>query len=60
MLAFQGPQAPAILDRLTHVELHEVPRFSAITDTILEDVPVLMGRTGYTGEDGFELFFPAE
>jgi len=60
MLAFQGPQAPAILKRLAHVNLSEVPRFTAVTDTLFEDVPVLMGRTGYTGEDGFELFFPAE
>jgi len=60
MLAFQGPQAPAILNRLAHVNLDEVPRFSAVTDTMFEDVPVLLGRTGYTGEDGFELFFPAE
>lgn len=60
MLAFQGPQAPTILNRLTHVNLEEVPRFTAATDTIFEDVPVLIGRTGYTGEDGFELFFPAE
>ena len=58
MLAFQGPQAPAILNRLTTTNLEEVPRFTAVTDTIF-DVPVLLGRTGYTGEDGFELFFPA-
>lgn len=60
MLAFQGPKAAQILDRLTHVNLEEVSRFTAVTDTIFENVPVLMGRTGYTGEDGFELFFPAE
>ncbi len=60
MLAFQGPRAPAILNRLARVNLEEVPRFSAATDTMFEDVPVLLGRTGYTGEDGFELFFPAE
>jgi len=60
MLAFQGSKAPQILDRLTQVDLSGVARFTAIQDTILEDVPVLLGRTGYTGEDGFELFFPAE
>jgi aminomethyltransferase len=60
MLAFQGPKAPGILNRLTPVNLDEVPRFTAATDTMLEEVPVLLGRTGYTGEDGFELFFPAE
>ena len=60
MLAFQGPQAPAILKRLAHADLGRVARFTAVTDTLFEDVPTLMGRTGYTGEDGFELFFPAE
>ncbi|MBN1146565.1 MAG: glycine cleavage system aminomethyltransferase GcvT [Anaerolineales bacterium] len=60
MLAFQGPKAPEILNRLTHVDLDGVARFSAAQDTILGNVPILLGRTGYTGEDGFELFFPAE
>ncbi|NKQ34579.1 MAG: glycine cleavage system aminomethyltransferase GcvT [Chloroflexi bacterium] len=59
MLAFQGPKAPGILDRLTQVNLQDVPRFTAVSDTIFDDVPVLFGRTGYTGEDGFELYFPA-
>ena len=57
MLAFQGPKAPEILDRLTQVNLSEVPRFTAVSDTIFDDVKVLFGRTGYTGEDGFELYF---
>lgn len=60
MLAFQGPKAPEILDRLTQVNLQGVPRFTAVTDTMFDDVEVLFGRTGYTGEDGFELYFPAE
>jgi aminomethyltransferase len=60
MLAFQGPKAPEIMNRLTKVDLNKVARFTAAQDTIFGDVPVLMGRTGYTGEDGFELFFPAE
>ncbi|MBK8986331.1 MAG: glycine cleavage system aminomethyltransferase GcvT [Chloroflexi bacterium] len=59
MLAFQGPQAPAILNRLTQANLESVPRFTALHDTLF-GVPVLLGRTGYTGEDGFELYFPAE
>lgn len=59
MLAFQGPLAPAILDRLTQADLTRTPRFTALRDTIF-GVPVLLGRTGYTGEDGFEIYFPAE
>jgi aminomethyltransferase len=60
MLAFQGPQAPEIMNRLTSVDLLQVARFTATQDTILDNVPILFGRTGYTGEDGFELFFPAD
>ena len=59
MLAFQGPKAIEIMNRLTNVDLSKSPRFTAAQDTILGDVPVLFGRTGYTGEDGFELFLPA-
>jgi aminomethyltransferase len=60
MLAFQGPKAVEIMNRLTRADLTAVSRFTSAQDVILEDVPVLFGRTGYTGEDGFELFFPAE
>lgn len=58
MLALQGPQAEAILQRLTPALLGQVATRTAI-ETTLADVPALLGRTGYTGEDGFELYFPA-
>ncbi len=60
MIAFQGPKAPEIMNRLTSVDLNQMPRFTALQDTILGNVPILLGRTGYTGEDGFEIFFPAK
>jgi aminomethyltransferase len=60
MLAFQGPKAVEIMNRLTLADLKRVPRFTSVFDIIFENVQVLLGRTGYTGEDGFELFFPAE
>ena len=60
MLAFQGPKAPEIMDRLTNADLTQMPRFTALQETVLGDVEMLLGRTGYTGEDGFELFFPAK
>jgi aminomethyltransferase len=44
---------------MTQVDLTQVARFTA-AQAELEGVPVLLGRTGYTGEDGFELFFSAE
>jgi len=55
MIAFQGPKAPEILDRLADADLVSVPRFSA-TVCNLVGVPAILGRTGYTGEDGFEIF----
>ena len=59
MLALQGPRAAAILQRLTDVDLSAV---AARTGQLLavNGVDVLAGRTGYTGEDGFELYFPAD
>ena len=59
MLALQGPQAETILQRLTSANLAGVPSFSS-TEATIEGVPTLIGRTGYTGEDGFELYFPIE
>jgi aminomethyltransferase len=60
MLAFQGPKAPEIMNRLTASDLDKMERFTALQETILGDVPMLLGRTGYTGEDGFELYFPTQ
>jgi aminomethyltransferase len=59
MIAFQGPKAVAILDRLAEADLESVPRFSAVI-TKLNGVEAILGRTGYTGEDGFEIFVPIE
>lgn len=60
MMAFQGPKAPAILNRLAEADVEAAPRFTAVQTKLLGDVPALLGRTGYTGEDGFEIFVPAE
>ena len=60
MLAFQGPKAPKIMNRLTAANISQMPRFTVLQEPFLGDVPLLLGRTGYTGEDGFELFFPAK
>jgi aminomethyltransferase len=60
MLAFQGPKAVEMLNRLADADLTQAPRFSAVQTNLMGDIPALLGRTGYTGEDGFELFVPAE
>jgi glycine cleavage system T protein len=59
MIALQGPNALPLLQRFTDVDLAALPRFAAAED-IINNVEMIIGRTGYTGEDGVELFFPAE
>lgn len=59
MIAVQGPRAIELLDLVSDAEISGYPRFSSGRAKVL-GVPCLVGRTGYTGEDGVELFFPAE
>ena len=54
LLALQGPKAASILQRLTPSELGSVGYYKFTTGTVL-GLPATMARTGYTGEDGFEL-----
>ena len=58
MLALQGPQAAEVLGRLAP-DLAVLP-FMAAAETRIGDVPVIATRSGYTGEDGFEISLPAE
>lgn len=57
MLALQGPKAQAVLQRLTTLDLATVP-FHTCAQAEVAGVPTLIGATGYTGEYGYELFFP--
>jgi aminomethyltransferase len=59
MIAVQGPRALELLDKLGSPAVSDIERFSWGWITIA-GVRVLFGRTGYTGEDGGELFFPAD
>jgi aminomethyltransferase len=54
-LALQGPCAPEILQTLTSVRLSSVGTYR-FTQGEVAGVPCMIARTGYTGEDGFELF----
>ncbi len=51
----QGPAAAAILARLTGFDLDRLGNYWA-AETRVAGMPALLARTGYTGEDGFELF----
>lgn len=55
-LDLQGPKAEEILQELTKFDLKNLKRFYFIEDNI-NDVPTIISRTGYTAEDGFELYF---
>lgn len=55
LVAIQGPAAARTLAPLTDVALEPL-RYYAIAEGHVAGVPALVARTGYTGEDGFELF----
>ncbi|MGB6544245.1 MAG: glycine cleavage system aminomethyltransferase GcvT [Candidatus Acidiferrales bacterium] len=58
-LALQGPKAPGILASLTATRLDAL-RYYQFTFGAVCGVKCLIARTGYTGEDGFELYFAPE
>jgi aminomethyltransferase len=55
LIALQGPRAAGILGPLTDADLGEVKYYASYPAKVAGK-PVLLARTGYTGEDGFELF----
>ncbi|MEU8272918.1 glycine cleavage system aminomethyltransferase GcvT [Microbispora bryophytorum] len=59
LVAVQGPRAAAILAALTDADLDDL-KYYAIVPGVVAGTPVLIARTGYTGEDGFELFVANE
>ncbi len=60
MLALQGPVADLILDRVVDIDALTLPFHGVVEGIVLGHVPATIARTGYTGEDGFELFFANE
>lgn len=59
-LAIQGPKAEQILQRLTSTDLSSISFFHFQNDVRINDVSALVSRTGYTGEDGFEIYCQAD
>jgi aminomethyltransferase len=58
-LAIQGPKALGILERLTRVPIGDL-KYYRFTFGQVDGVDCMIARTGYTGEDGFELYFPPQ
>ncbi|MDQ3568970.1 MAG: glycine cleavage system aminomethyltransferase GcvT, partial [Actinomycetota bacterium] len=55
LLALQGPEAAGILQDLTGTDLSGIRYYRFVEDEV-DGVPATISRTGYTGEDGFEVF----
>ncbi len=58
-IALQGPKAAGILQRFTQTPLAPIPYYRFVHG-LVSGVECLMARSGYTGEDGFELYFAPE
>ncbi|HEY5404512.1 MAG TPA: glycine cleavage system aminomethyltransferase GcvT [Pyrinomonadaceae bacterium] len=58
-IALQGPDALSILQQLTDVPLNDIKYYHFTTGTV-DGVESIISRTGYTGEDGFEVYAAAE
>jgi glycine cleavage system T protein (aminomethyltransferase) len=56
LIAFQGPGAKHALQTLTKVPLGDLPRMKFVAERDVAAVPAWIARTGYTAEDGFEIF----
>ncbi|MCA0171099.1 glycine cleavage system aminomethyltransferase GcvT [Bacillus sp. RAR_GA_16] len=59
-LAIQGPKAEVVLQRLTDTDLSSIGFFQFQNNVSIADISTLVSRTGYTGEDGFELYTASE
>jgi aminomethyltransferase len=55
-LALQGPKAAAILQSLTKTDLRDIKYYHCLDNVTVAGKKTLVSRTGYTGEDGFEVF----
>jgi len=59
-LAIQGPRAADVLRKLTDADLAAIKTYWFTRGTVCGLKNVLIARTGYTGEDGFEIYIPSE
>jgi aminomethyltransferase len=59
-IAIQGPKAEATLQKLTDVNLSSLKSYTFTFGTVCGLTNTMIARTGYTGEDGFEIYVPPD
>ncbi|MCF6156613.1 MAG: glycine cleavage system aminomethyltransferase GcvT [Candidatus Brocadia sp.] len=59
LIALQGPQSESILENTFKTKFDSLKMFY-FDDFLWDDIPLIISRTGYTGEDGFEIFIDAK
>lgn len=59
-IAIQGPKAEATLQKLTNVDLSQIKNYWFKHGTVCNLPNTLIARTGYTAEDGFEIYVPSD
>jgi aminomethyltransferase len=58
LIAVQSPRAEGLVGRVSDVDVTQIGYYRCARGRVL-GVPAVISRTGYTGEDGFELYVPA-
>ena len=59
-IAIQGPKAQNILQKLTATNLDDIGFFKFRDNVLINGISSMVSRTGYTGEDGFEIYMGSE
>ena len=59
-IAIQGPKGVDLLSKLTDADLRSVKFYWVTRGTVCGSKNILIARTGYTGEDGFEIYVPSD
>lgn len=57
LIAIQGPKASAVLQKLTSLDLSNIPYYHFKIDEVAGVSDVIISNTGYTGSGGFEIYF---
>ena len=59
-IALQGPLAQTILQKITEKDLNQIDFYYFSDNVSIGNIKTLVSRTGYTGEDGFELYYASD